>query len=397
MAQGSSNVAAVLDSRDGTILARYPNNDVWAGRRVPASAPVVAYRRVPNQVGMAEGLSPDGVERIYGFAPLPGADGHAIVVIGLSRDQVLAQANRRMALALGFVLAAVLVAASATWLAARGMLVRPGARIMKMMEAVGTGDLRARVALQRWHAPELRLLADTLNTMAADFSAAQERLAESEARFRLLAGTDGLTGLANRRMFNQTYVREWRRAARECTELSLLMLDVDHFKRFNDRYGHVAGDDCLRRVAMAINGAVRRPGDIVARLGGEEFAVLLPRTGATGAAEVAEQVRGAVAACALQHSGNEGGGGVVTVSAGVMTTRPVAEAEAPALDALSNELPDALVKALGAADKELYAAKCAGRNCVRTTAQLPAQLAPMVPVDEMKRRVAELLGPPVRT
>ncbi|MBR0669415.1 diguanylate cyclase [Roseomonas hellenica] len=175
-----------------------------------------------------------------------------------------------------------------------------------------------------------------------------------------LARTDGLTGLANRRAFDGALASEWLRARREQTPLSLLLIDVDHFKLFNDTYGHPQGDDCLRKVASAAAGVVRRPADLVARYGGEEIAILLPNTPPAGAALVAEEVRAAVEAIGLTHEGNPPSG-VVTVSIGL----------AAALSPANFSDPMALVSA---SDAALYRAKRAGRN--RVIGSPPAPIAP---------------------
>jgi diguanylate cyclase (GGDEF)-like protein len=162
-----------------------------------------------------------------------------------------------------------------------------------------------------------------------------------------LSFTDGLTGIANRRRFDNVLDQEWKRAVRSRTPLSLCILDVDHFKRFNDAAGHVAGDDCLRRLAGAAAASLHRPGDLVARYGGEEFALVLPETDAGGAQAVARRVQAAVAALAIPHP-DSGVEPVVTVSIGAATAVPGAQA-GPAL----------LVEA---ADRALYRAKDLGRN-----------------------------------
>jgi diguanylate cyclase (GGDEF)-like protein len=133
-----------------------------------------------------------------------------------------------------------------------------------------------------------------------------------------LALTDGLTELANRRAFDEALDREWKRTLREGSQISLLLLDLDCFKEFNDHYGHQVGDDCLRAVARAVAGVVRAT-DIAARYGGEEIAVILPSTNTGGSVEVAEKVRSAVEALQITHEGNPEGGGWVTVSVGVAT------------------------------------------------------------------------------
>jgi diguanylate cyclase (GGDEF)-like protein/PAS domain S-box-containing protein len=128
------------------------------------------------------------------------------------------------------------------------------------------------------------------------------------------AASDGLTGLANRRHFDERLRDEWARAKRDGTPLSLLMIDVDHFKRFNDQYGHQAGDACLRSLAEILANEARRPTDLAARYGGEEFALLLPGTDAEGCARVGEQVRDALRELAIPHANPPSN--LVTVSLG---------------------------------------------------------------------------------
>lgn len=164
-----------------------------------------------------------------------------------------------------------------------------------------------------------------------------------------LAITDGLTGLANRRCFDETLAREYARHVRSGEEMSLILLDIDRFKAFNDAYGHVAGDDCLRRVAHAIEGVVGRAADLAARYGGEEFACILPTTGQAGAVAIAEKIRQAVMALAIPHRAC-GALACLTASLGVVTTRC-----APGRSALN---------VVAQADERLYAAKAGGRNRV---------------------------------
>ncbi|MDP2135038.1 MAG: diguanylate cyclase [Sulfuritalea sp.] len=176
---------------------------------------------------------------------------------------------------------------------------------------------------------------------------------EAQAELERLATRDGLTSVANRRSFDHTLNIEWRRVTRESRTLSLLMIDVDFFKLYNDTYGHQGGDECLRRVARALSDVVKRPSDAVARYGGEEFAILLPATDLEGSCVVAERIRAAVEDLALPHAKSEVAD-CVTVSIGVAST-------VAALDGDQSQL-------VGAADKALYQAKKAGRNRVVTVA-----------------------------
>ncbi len=197
---------------------------------------------------------------------------------------------------------------------------------------------------------------------------AEIRLAAAHAELATLANTDGLTGLANRRRFDEALHAEHERAMRDGALLSLLLIDVDRFKRFNDRYGHQAGDECLRRVARAIESCLR-PGDLCARYGGEEVAVLLPGVDEAAGARIAERIRRAVELLDIPHEGNEASGGRVTISIGCATFDP---ARAPA------DGEDAALVA--EADRLLYEAKRTGRN--RVVSQGSIGSGPGIPIPE---------------
>ncbi len=184
----------------------------------------------------------------------------------------------------------------------------------------------------------------------AQLGAALGKLEESNQELARLSRLDGLTGLPNRRVFDETLAHEWRRLARERLTLSVVMLDVDFFKKYNDAHGHVSGDQCLRSVASAIGRCARRPADLSARYGGEEFAIVLPNTHADGARHVAERICLAVESLALPHDGRGDGSRVVTVSLGVGCVVPVAGEPSTSLVEL--------------ADADLYEAKRSGRNRV---------------------------------
>lgn len=192
---------------------------------------------------------------------------------------------------------------------------------------------------------------EALNTQLQAQSAALEAIA-----FR-----DGLTGVANRRRFDQAFEAEWRYCRRKAVPLAILMIDIDHFKRYNDYYGHQAGDECLRSVAQVLAGKPGRPHDLLARYGGEEFVCLLPDCNRAGAEAQAEELRLAVAALALAHADSPTAAHV-TVSIGVSASIPRAEEGASAL--------------LAAADQALYQAKQSGRNRV---ASAPTGLALELP------------------
>jgi len=207
-----------------------------------------------------------------------------------------------------------------------------------------------------WQAEEQRLL-ETIGTListAIQRDRLHHHLTTANRKLQRFAYLDGLTRVANRRRFEQFLAQEWRRLMREQLPLALIMVDIDHFKAYNDVYGHQAGDDCLRRVAGILRSAIHRPADLVARYGGEEFAIVLPNTDVEGAETVAEKIRSLVHRAKLPHQGSPVGQ-FITLSLGVtvMLPHPL-------------KVPDDLVKF---ADQALYEAKATGRD--RVVCQLP--------------------------
>lgn len=175
----------------------------------------------------------------------------------------------------------------------------------------------------------------------------QKQLESSNTELQRLSSMDGLTELANRRSFDEKLSEEIKRGAREKTELSLIMIDIDFFKPFNDSYGHQGGDDCLKKVAHSLGEMACRPADMAARYGGEEFAVILPLTNASGALTIGEKLRAGVEALQIPHEGSKVKA-TVTISLGCATIIPD-----------KNATPETLIEM---ADKALYSAKENGRN-----------------------------------
>ena len=197
-------------------------------------------------------------------------------------------------------------------------------------------------------------LNETLERRVTDRTA---QLQEANRQLAEMSMTDGLTGIANRRRFDVVLASEWNRAERLGQPLAIALLDVDWFKKYNDHYGHVAGDDCLRNVAKILTENVRRAGDLVARYGGEEFAIIVPTADGSNALGIAQSVCEAIRALEVQHVGSEFG--CLTVSIGVVSMVPG-----------KNDSPNALLQL---ADQALYRAKQSGRN--RVVEDVPAQLA----------------------
>jgi len=211
----------------------------------------------------------------------------------------------------------------------------------------------------RWLHARVRPIADGASlTVISDVTRikqAEKKLSELNKRLESLARTDGLTDLINRRAFDEALQQESERSRRNRTPLSLLLIDVDRFKAFNDSYGHPAGDACLRSIAHCVKKTLKRPTDIAARYGGEELAAILPDTSPDGAFQLAEAFRRTVRDLRIPHTGSEKG--VVTVSIGVST-----------LDGGAREERGDLVRR---ADEALYAAKASGRDCVRSNQPQP--------------------------
>jgi diguanylate cyclase (GGDEF)-like protein len=203
------------------------------------------------------------------------------------------------------------------------------------------------IALQISGAISIARLFARLSEASQALEDANRRLFEANRALERLSLLDGLTGLANRRHFDTALDLEWRRLTRSGEPLSLLLVDIDHFKQYNDQLGHPAGDDCLRRVAEALPEVVQRAGDVVARYGGEEFAVVLPGSTAEEALLIAERLRQRIESLALPHPRP---GEVVTASVGVGTVIPRSEPDRSRL--------------LQSTDRALYRAKAAGRNRV---------------------------------
>ncbi|MFF7710454.1 diguanylate cyclase [Pseudomonas sp. NPDC007930] len=290
----------LLALRDGTLLARRPFDTKLIGTNLSTSALFSQYLSQADE-GVAEVRSQiDGVERLYSYRSLNGYP--LIVDAGMSRDTILRPWYRDLLRSLAVVGTLLL-----------GLLL------------LGAGLLR-----------ELRGRQHTEDQLRAAHLALEE-----------MALQDSLTGLGNRRRLDQRLPEEIARAQREGTSLALIMLDIDHFKRFNDRYGHPAGDACLREVAGAIRAALRRPADLAVRYGGEEMTVLLPATGGPGACQVAEAILQNIRALGIPHADHPGG--QVTASAGVFCCAP-------------GRHPSSASGMLKAADAALYMAKHSGRD-----------------------------------
>lgn len=289
------HATVTLVRADGTLLMRRPYVDKLIGRSLADSAAFQPRLLTPEGSYIAPAAL-DNVERLFSFRHIGNYS--LIVTVGLATQDIYAEWWRRAWVIGGIVL---------------------------MLDAV-------------------------FMTLSFLFAGQLRKRLEMEQQLQWMANTDSLTGLGTRRALDAALEMEWRRASRHHTPLSVLMIDVDDFKRFNDRYGHAAGDTALRTVARCVTESIRRPGDFAGRYGGEEFCALLPNTNLSGAVRVAETIRAAVLAANEVHAGSAYG--KLTVSIGVATHSGVAAAD---------DTPEDLVRL---ADGRLYEAKTVGRNTV---------------------------------
>ena len=301
-----------LSTTGGQMLVRYPYREQDLGRDFSKSSNFqrVYSGAISGTASFKSGI--DGTQRLYAFRK---SDRYPVVTtVAVGKDEALS-----------------------------------GWRQQALLTAAVVGALLLGIAVIGW-----QLLLDIRRRTRAEASlvAAREDLMRVNQKLEALAAQDQLTGLANRRCFDETLNMECRRAGRQGTPLSLLLIDIDYFKGFNDTYGHVEGDACLQAVSRCLVQYAKRPGDLVARYGGEELAIILPDTDLPGALVVAEVVRERIEALAIRHSASSFGH--VTVSVGA------AAAKGPHTVGSERRL-------IEAADGALYRAKAAGRNRVEVT------------------------------
>jgi diguanylate cyclase (GGDEF)-like protein len=346
---GRPGITAVLVDRIGTVLAAPTNQTDMIGRPlngIPALAAATARAIDPDrQSGTFSLSSSDGVKRTMSFSRIPGTQSRLILIVDEAR--VAAEINRDIRsayLQLGFVCLLVLLGAL---VAAETLIIRPIDTLVAIARRFGDGEWSVRASNSRLPA-EFAPLTRAFDVMAIQLSERERELLASNDRLTVMASVDVLSGLANRRGFQSRLDFEWMKAQQCNGELSLLMIDVDHFKPFNDSYGHPEGDACLSRIGETLAGLAAATAGFAARYGGEEFCLLLPNTDAGLAVEVGEMVRSAVQNLAIAHSTSSYH--TVTISVGVAGTRPNQGLKPSDL--------------LEAADASLYAAKRSGRNAV---------------------------------
>jgi len=346
---GRPGVAAVLVDSTGTVLAAPPDQASMIGRpldAIPVLSAIAEKAVVSGQPqGSLSSVAADGSKRALSFERIAGTQSRLIVSIDEAKVSVAINREIRTAyVQLGFVSLLVLLGAL---IAAEKLIIRPIEMIAGMAKRFGEGDWSVRAARKAMPA-EFVPLARAFNAMAAQLGQRERELVATNDRLTVIASIDMLSGLANRRGFQSRLDYEWMKTQQNGGELSLLMIDVDHFTLFNDTYGHPEGDACLTSLGEVLAGIAAETMGFAARYGGEEFCLLLPDTAADRAIEIGELVRVAVQSLAMPHMTSLYQ--TVTVSVGVACTRPN-----------HTQRPGDLIEA---ADAALYAAKHRGRNAV---------------------------------
>ncbi|WP_213735847.1 diguanylate cyclase [Bradyrhizobium sp. dw_411] len=342
-------ISAVMIDGSGVVLAAPKQKTNPIGRPlsdVPMLSPIAEKVIGSDQAdGSLSFTAPDGSEHVAKFSRIAGTQSR--LILSVDEAKVSADINREIRTAYLQLLFVCLFVLLGALIAAEKLIIRPIETIAAMAKRFGQGEWAVRAANTRLPA-EFVPLVRALNAMAAQLSERERQLIASNDRLTVMASIDMLSGLANRRGFQSRLDFEWMKALQHEGELSLMMIDVDHFKLFNDTYGHPEGDACLSRVGETLAAIAADTMGFAGRYGGEEFCLLLPNTDAARALEIGEIVRAAVQDLAMPHATSSHQ--TVTVSVGVAGTRPSA-----------TQRPGDLIEA---ADAALYAAKHRGRNAV---------------------------------
>jgi diguanylate cyclase (GGDEF)-like protein len=344
----------LLIDGSGTLAAASANLESFVGKRFADRAMV--RDMLAHDQGTLAGAGLDGGQHIFAYVRVPWTN--ARLAVGLDQAAVQADIDRDMGVGyfqLALIGALVLLL---TWFGGEQLIVRPIRSLTRTVGRFGRGDLHVRASDERWVA-EFKPLASAFDDMADKLARREEELRIANQHLDELASLDGLTGLANRRGFDRELQSAWQNAAASRKPLALMMIDIDHFKLYNDRYGHVAGDTCLRAVGETLSLVTLEEAVLVARYGGEEFALLLPGLDLARAAALAEEARKAIEDLMIKHA--ESPSGLVTISIGVEALVP--EKGLPAAELVE------------AADTALYAAKRSGRNAVVAHAPVPLSMA----------------------
>jgi diguanylate cyclase (GGDEF)-like protein len=335
---------ALIDGH-GMLIARHPEAPQSIGSNL-FEYPIVRTMLARDD-GMMSGNGIDGVSRIFGFVRVPETQSR--LAVGLDERSILSGIDAEIGRAyLQLGLFAVL-ALFAAWIGGERLIVDPIRALARTATRVGRGEMDTRLPREGWVA-EFKPLVEAFDDMTQRLAVRDRELRAANRHFEELASIDGLCGLANRRAFDGRLEDEWQRAIKTRRPLGLLLFDIDRFKAFNDGCGHLEGDNCLRQVGEALASVATGSGDVAARFGGDEFALLLPGADEPHAIAVAERLRKAIQTLRIARPGTGPGPAHVTISIGAAASIPE-----------SCERPESLV---AAADQALYVAKQNGRDAV---------------------------------
>jgi diguanylate cyclase (GGDEF)-like protein len=341
-AQHSGASVLMLDG-SGTVIAGSADQQNYIGKRFPGHD--LTREMLTQDDGSITTQGFDGVSRIFAYVLVPWTQ--ARLAVGLDVTAVHSGIDREIDFAYLQLVFVGLFVLLVVWFGGEQLVVRPIRSLVRTATRFGRGDLQVRASQEPWVA-EFAPLAAALDDMAAKLAEREEELRIANEHLEELASLDGLTGLANRRAFDRQIEQDWQHARDQRAPLALMMVDIDHFKPFNDRYGHVAGDTCLRAVAETLSLVTLEEAVLVARYGGEEFALLLPGLSIERATALADEARRAIEDLSINHS--ESPAGHVTISVGV--------------EAMVPDRYQGTAMLIEAADNALYDAKRRGRNTV---------------------------------
>lgn len=338
-----STSAFVIDGT-GSVVARYPSRDGLVGQNFAGHELVRSV--LAGTTGPFSAVDFDGVVRRFAAAKLEGTG--AYFGAGIDEHEILKNINRQVTIAYWVIAGAILTVLLGAWFGGERVILRPMRVLVAKAVRFGNGDYSADAS--RVNVPaDFASLDRALDRMADQLASREQTLKDENKHLDQLAQLDGLTGLPNRRSFDAALKGAWNSDNAAGLLVSLLLIDIDYFKRFNDHYGHVEGDTCLRTIATCLAQGSLRPTDVIARYGGEEFAAVLPSVSLEQAVAIGERMRQAVFDLNLPN--RQAAAGRVTISVGAATL------------ATHDGTPQELIEAT---DVALYTAKRTGRNRVST-------------------------------
>jgi diguanylate cyclase (GGDEF)-like protein len=338
----SGSFVAITDHK-GLRMYYYPEKKDTNPVGKPIKAKNWEIASTANGPGIFTSKGSDGNKRIFAFEPVslnPDESPYIYFWSGIPENRILAPANEALLKSLLFLFLALLVAILVARTIGEKIIIKPLMNLVELAGQLSKGNLEAR--------SDTHSLISEFDILSHEFNQMAESLQKNNEKLSKLSLVDGLTNIANRRMFDQKLQEEWNRSLRTKRPLTLLLIDIDYFKKFNDAYGHLAGDDCLRTISLILKNIANRSTDLAARYGGEEFAMILPETDMEGAVAIADLIHAQVAQREIPHQSSDISQ-YLTVSIGL----------AVFLETSSIKSTISLIKV---ADEQLYKAKHEGRN-----------------------------------